>query len=413
MSNVYIERGLISSASAARRIHPFMEQAASELWPDVPIRWLKGGARNHDWGRRWEASHRANEDHTAAQARETGITVWDYSYPTADSITRRSTVSGYPSPTVFAQDARPSWWGDSYVYIGDVLRPQGLETDTTIATWSFDNNQDYAADDFMAGAYREREIHTFFSMNLLRNFITSIPDDTQKVEAIKALFSPIANILCDNEYFQNLAERQREIARAQFAELARERDDRAINDLRDRIIQFTQQRVTGQSQVQEADTNLALLGRQMDAMLVEQDAPRSEADLQTEWDNILRMSHVRELNLQGRSLIVHTDDIEMVHPVDASLGVTVLGQYRIVLDFQRNKVRVHNETNRQGSYDHPHVVDGSFCAGSWQPTVDQLMRERQFGAAVAFVLDCLQSCNPRDTWGSSYTMWTFDNEGND
>lgn len=178
---------------------------------------------------------------------------------------------------------------------------------------------------------------------------------------------------------------------------------------------------SAEQSVQMAETDLQVYQRQAIDAMQTVERRRAElvvllnnmndivADAETEHDTIMRHPLVKSLaaNADSKTITVLTHTLEMENPEQAG-DVRPLGDYKLTFKFDRPSLTIRNLTNAQGFYDHPHVNNGGFCAGEWQPTVDRLLQQHRLAEAVCFVLECLQNVNPGDAWGRHYRHWFRD-----
>ena len=227
---------------------------------------------------------------------------------------------------------------------------------------------------------------------------------------MRTLFGNLLGML-DPEWLARHLEEEQDRARTQFAELVASRDTARITQLESDIATHEQLYSTSQQQMQVAERSLRELNAQHAAVL-EMLNRDNNTDADAEWSAIERHVNVESIKLEGANkLAITTNNLMLPDPV-GEREPAILGQFKIVLDFENESVNMLNLTNKKGQHDHPHVRNGSFCAGSWQPTVDDLMRQRELAAAVNFVIDTLSHCNPSDSWGQSYRHW-FTDDNND
>ena len=162
------------------------------------------------------------------------------------------------------------------------------------------------------------------------------------------------------------------------------------------------------TQLQERDTALNAILESSDDI--------TEEDVAREFTALARHAQIEHyfVAVEGDAPVVQvlTKPIPIQHRDDPE-DTRDLGPFEITMTFgAHGGVKVRNLVNRIGEYDHPHVTAGRFCAGEWQPTVDQLLRTGEIGAAAAFSISCLGQVNYEDSWGMRWVQW-FQADPND
>jgi hypothetical protein len=206
----------------------------------------------------------------------------------------------------------------------------------------------------------------------------------------------------------NFRERQAEVReqrnRERFVTILRQRDDTELRNLRQRIDNNMSELTDAQTQEERARQELRDAQELLDSVLARRDDNRSDDDLLTEYEAVLRHAHVDGIAWHGNdTLSVRTNDITLEHPDTGES--TIVGRFRIEFKFGAQDITVHNLTNRRGIHDHPHVRNGSFCQGELKPTLMRLMAQRQVGAAINMTIAALEYCDPQDDWGRHIEWW--------
>lgn len=229
--------------------------------------------------------------------------------------------------------------------------------------------------------------------------------------SLKPLFDQVVTAYQTDDYFDNVEARRYEAARESFVRLASQANTVRLARLRTEIDEDAAELARLHRQVQTVQSRLTEQQTIYDAAVQSARAASgtSEEVLLRHLDTIERNAHVAAVSLANNRMVVTTDELQLEHPYEPGQFAT-LGEYAITLDYANNNVEVRNQTNRRGERDHPHVVNGDFCTGGWSSTLRQFMQERDFAAAVAFTLDCLQTVNAEDDWGRSYVRWFRDDE---
>lgn len=188
-------------------------------------------------------------------------------------------------------------------------------------------------------------------------------------------------------------------------ELLKTRDGNRVNDLRNQIETEITQIEKYQRRINGHKVTLRELQTLVDAALsVRDDGALNVDDVQREIAGLDRHAQVRAYSVVGNKVNVITEAIPIT---DVTTGDECpLGPYAICIDVGSCEVNIRNLVNRRGSFDHPHVRSGNFCAGEWQPTVNDLISQGKIAAAVAFVASCLGQVNRNDEWGR-HAMWWF------
>lgn len=206
----------------------------------------------------------------------------------------------------------------------------------------------------------------------------------------------------------------------QVATIVRERTHSGIRTLRDRIDQRVAELTDLEQQLITIQDTMRGETAQLEAMMRNR-CEISDDDVKREIEAITRHVYVnafylietpttRRRQTATHHLVVMTKQIPLEHPHGEYPAVD-MGPYEIKFSFgQSRSVAVTNQGNKIGEYDHPHIRNGSFCAGNWQTTVDKLLSEGQLASSVNFITACLEQVNAEDSWGSSYRLWFEDAE---
>lgn len=208
------------------------------------------------------------------------------------------------------------------------------------------------------------------------------------------------------EFTDEQREERRQRMRTAVNRIVMTRGNSEIAYRENQITAMEQQIQTYRDSIQDELDNIEMTAAAIENLL-DRRASQTDFDAERELSAIERHEKVENVTMSGNKLVVKTVPLTLEHPREPG-NIVDLGVFKITFDFDQNKVSMRNLTNRRGTYDHPHVNAGRFCAGEWQPSVDRLMRERQLAAANAFVLNCLASVNPNDMWGRMYRHWFDD-----
>jgi hypothetical protein len=213
--------------------------------------------------------------------------------------------------------------------------------------------------------------------------------------------------LCiDEEARAHAAEARRARDLERFVAVASRQSSAEINRMRNEIDHHIGRVTEGERLIRENAAVLREKQEILDAVLTRRESTVEDVDMEAEWASIARHADVEELRWQSEyKLDVLTKELDITHPNTGD--TTTLGKFRLTLDFQERAVYANNLTNRKGVFDHPHVREGEFCHGDLAPTIAQLMREYQIGAAVALTCDSLHIVTPEDDWGR-HIEWWFD-----
>lgn len=397
MSHVFIQG---EGGDYTHAFSDLLRETLGGLFPDNPVRIINASGRQIQRRTPWTDAHVEGSDYTLEGIRDIGITIYNYA-----TFGETRMHSMHLTPRVYGENAVLRGSYANHIPMYDSLR---VDTYDGTVGWHVPEASGYeqggvnTAQGCPVGEYRLREAALFIPLYTLaqahsrsRGEVTLVP-----------LFEGMMEHILDPEYFADIEARQREEARQAFADLARERHDGALNELEAQIRGNVEMVTDYRRRMTDTERVLVQQRAQIDAILADAEAPRTQDELLEEWEVIMRNVHVTDINMRGRTLIVTTDGLYLPHPTNPdTIEPALLGEYEIALDFGTNTVKVKNLTNAQGRYDHPHVHGGSFCAGSWGGTVEQLLSQRQCAAAVNFLVEVLQTCNHRDDWGRSYRYW--------
>lgn len=128
-------------------------------------------------------------------------------------------------------------------------------------------------------------------------------------------------------------------------------------------------------------------------------AEQSEEALVREFEGLLGIPEVRDVEIRGDRLCVFTDTVDTV----VAGKRYRLGCFRVDIRFNGN-VAIKNLTQPHGYYDHPHVWNAQPCLGNIGQNVMKLVSEFQWVAAAELLLEYLKTVNPKE-WYTPIHNW--------
>jgi hypothetical protein len=128
-------------------------------------------------------------------------------------------------------------------------------------------------------------------------------------------------------------------------------------------------------------------------------AEQSEEALVREFDGLLGIPEVRDVEILGDRLCVFTDTVDTV----VAGKRYRLGRFRVDIRFNGD-VTIKNLTRPHGYYDHPHVWNAKPCLGNIGQSVMKLVTEFQWVAAAQLLLEYLKTVNPKE-WYTPIHHW--------
>jgi hypothetical protein len=160
-------------------------------------------------------------------------------------------------------------------------------------------------------------------------------------------------------------------------------------------------------QVNAADQSLQTINRR--AAELEQNIVRldqfPEAELGREYDDLLNVDKVRDIEVTETEIIVSTSMIFCQDP--RTRRIHSIGEFKIHIPVDyRTNIRFVNQTREVGNMHAPHVTaNGYACLGNVQALFPQLIQRREFATAVQLAIAFLESVNVNDPWGSKIHNW--------
>lgn len=128
-------------------------------------------------------------------------------------------------------------------------------------------------------------------------------------------------------------------------------------------------------------------------------AEQSEEALVREFEGLLGIPEVRDVEIRGDRLCVFTDTVDTV----VAGKRYRLGCFRVDIRFNGD-VAIKNLTHPHGYYDHPHVWNAQPCLGNIGQNVLKLVSEFQWVAAAELLLEYLKTVNPKE-WYTPIHNW--------
>jgi hypothetical protein len=127
-----------------------------------------------------------------------------------------------------------------------------------------------------------------------------------------------------------------------------------------------------------------------------------ERELGKEFDRLLAMRKVRDVEVTHNAIVVHTN---MIYCIDPRTNlVHEIGKFQIHLNFS-GTVQFFNEI-RTGRFHAPHVNEaGNPCLGNIRTVMPDLIHQRQLASAAQVAIAFLESVNVNDGWGQHINRW--------
>jgi hypothetical protein len=115
------------------------------------------------------------------------------------------------------------------------------------------------------------------------------------------------------------------------------------------------------------------------------------ARLELDFDQLLRLAHVRDVQVDGSTVRLLTDEIVIEHDRRRFR----IGAFAIGLDLGRG-VRIDNlaNTGPKPEWDHPHVQAGLPCLGNLRDGLDKLLGECQLVPVASMLVQFLETYDP-------------------
>lgn len=151
----------------------------------------------------------------------------------------------------------------------------------------------------------------------------------------------------------------------------------------------------------------ALIQAQKDELYYYQPEPGAD-QLGEEFDQILKIPKVTDIEVTSNALTVHTKTIYCTRPDNGHKYE--IGAFKITISLRDGNVTWKNQTRQiQGGsgYMHaPHVnSEGRACLGNTQGVFPDLIVKRELVSAVLLAIAFVESVNPGDAWGKYITNW--------
>lgn len=115
-----------------------------------------------------------------------------------------------------------------------------------------------------------------------------------------------------------------------------------------------------------------------------------------EFEKLHEVPHVVKVKVESGKINIFTDRIYVEYD-----GKTYnIGDFRIEIftDGGNGGVRMYNLTNKQDSYDHPHVDSSSPCLGNIKEAIPQLLGDYEYSIIVILCVQYLHSYNSGDPY---------------
>jgi hypothetical protein len=133
-----------------------------------------------------------------------------------------------------------------------------------------------------------------------------------------------------------------------------------------------------------------------------------KAQLAKEFDNLFKISHVKNVKFRGNKLTVSTDIICCVHP--KTNKEHEVGAFDIVVDTITSQLLFFNKTRRVDAFkpamNGPHLFpDGTPCLGSMKEIIPRLVASYEWSAAIQMAIAFVESVNLDDAAGAYIDRW--------
>jgi hypothetical protein len=123
--------------------------------------------------------------------------------------------------------------------------------------------------------------------------------------------------------------------------------------------------------------------------------------LELDFDQLLRLAHVRDVEVDGSTVRLLTDEVVIEHDGRRHR----IGSFAIGLHLERG-VRIDNlaNTGAKPEWDHPHVQAGLPCLGNLRDGLDKLLGECQLVPVASMLVQFLETYDP-DTAYCPIELW--------
>lgn len=390
----------------------------ANLWPDRPVRVIRPRVRSEAGVGRdyrtygWDDDQWSGINDDTQECVDRGVTIiLNQSFGSG----RQSCTAYFPIDEWFPE-GRPSFLGGrEYFTLPMNAMPRIRPVDAEPIEVPYygasgvvmaDGNYNCANGRIGVGDYQERVVTIHSKLDGLHDYVEGGMDLTRLFGETDDDVREFASNVVDPTFFDALQDRAQARARTEFVALLRERNQAGLRDVELNLTRNATRLAELQREEVQVQNLLRAQQAQRDAIVeATEGANITEADLEREFDIIMRHANVENIELRpNQQMVVTTNELMLPHPY-GRMEDAVLGEFELMFDFNGNSVTANNTTNARGDRDHPHVVNGSFCYGNWGRQVQTLFEARQLAACVNFVLEALHTCNPDDSWGRTYTRW--------
>lgn len=133
----------------------------------------------------------------------------------------------------------------------------------------------------------------------------------------------------------------------------------------------------------------------------ERTAASDQARFERDFDALMALPHVHQVDVDGARIRVTTDAVDIEHDGQEYR----LGRYAIDIDIDRG-IHVTNLENTSAStgWDHPHVQGTVPCLGNLQEGCELLLGQLEIVPLSALLLQFLDTYNPATAYGP-ITLW--------
>lgn len=130
---------------------------------------------------------------------------------------------------------------------------------------------------------------------------------------------------------------------------------------------------------------------------------------QEEIDDIFKINKVQKVEYANERIIFTTNFLHFHNP-DTNV-IHQLGQLEVTANLKDFSLSFKNKTMRfRGSYDHPHILKGNICYGNFGIGLPELIQQGRLSVFIDMIIAFLETCNPKDEWGSMSIYWPIKDE---
>lgn len=222
---------------------------------------------------------------------------------------------------------------------------------------------------------------------------------------LAAVLDTVVRKCLDDEFFTEMEERQQRFNMERFAHFHRTAPTRGTERLRIQVQDLETQYQMHLNNMTDTKQHLEERRGQLEYIAAQAgnvDIERVSRDWQALVDHP-RTTSVRFIN--DNTLEITTDTVTLHHPEQGP--VALMGQFRIVKDLSTPHLpTIENLSSMRNNRHHPHVPhNGAPCYGGIEQTIFDAIRDAEYLAMFEYLLEFLESYNPRDDWGRFAAWW--------